>query len=409
MTGLVTGHHGIGRKNQAVTPGSAQAATPSIRWRYGRGLTCVVALLVALAGAPVNDARSAPAPVVTVETVSVQDVAPVYTYVGHVEAIQSVQVMARITAFLVKIAFTEGGDVKAGQTLFELENAPFAAAEQAAQAQLDKAQAAYRQADTEYQRQARLNQQGFAPQAILDQARATRDSDAADVEAAKANLATAAINLSYTKIVSPTDGRIGKALFSVGSLLTPASAALATVEQMEPIRVVFAVPDRDVVSAEQQAGTTPEKIAAQLSLDLRLSNGTKYGHSGRIELINNQVDQTTGTVTVWGRFDNPEQLLLPGAFVTVDLHTAQPEHRPMVPVAAVQQDKQGAFVLVVGPDNGVKEQRVTLGRQVGQYFVVADGLSGGEHVIVEGIQKVQPGQTVNPLPRSATASPGQAG
>jgi membrane fusion protein (multidrug efflux system) len=382
---------------------------PLIWLLYHLGITGIVALLGVSAGARVCDAQAPRPPAVTVEAVSVQDVAPVYTYVGHVEAIQSVQVMARVNAFLEKIDFTEGGEVNGGQTLFELESAPFAAAVQAAQAQLDKAEAAFRQADTEYQRQARLNQQGVASQAILDQAHATRDSDAADVEAAKANLAMAAINLSYTKIASPTDGRIGKALFSVGSLLTPTSGALATVEQMEPIRVVFAVPDRDVVSAEQQAGTTPEKIAARLSIDLRLSNGTKYSHSGRIEFVNNQVDLATGTVSVWGRFDNPDQLLLPGGFVTVELHSAQPERRPLVPVSAVQQDKQGAFVLVVGPDNGVKEQRVTLGRQVGQYFVVADGLSGGERVIVEGIQKVQPGQTVNPLPQSAAQSPNSAG
>jgi membrane fusion protein (multidrug efflux system) len=372
-----------------------------------RRLIAIAALFGALAD--VQPCGAQPPPAVTVATVSVENVAPVSTYVGRVDPIQSVQIMARITAFLEKIDFTEGGDVKTGHILFELEKAPFEAAVQAAEAQLDKAQAAYRQADAEYQRQARLNQQGFAPQATLDQARATRDSDAADVEAAKANLATATINLGYTTIWSPTDGRIGKALFSVGALVTPASAALATVVQIEPIRVVFAVPDHDVISAEQHTGTTPGEIAATLALDLRLSNGTPYGHQGRIEFINNQVDPTTGTVSVWGHFENPERLLLPGAFATVELHSAQPEHRPLVPVAAVQQDKQGAFVLLVGPDDTLKEQRVTLGPQVGQYFVVTQGLSGGEHVIVEGIQKVQPGQKVNPLPQPTASAQDRAG
>jgi membrane fusion protein (multidrug efflux system) len=395
------------RANTGSRDGIARAAPAGVGAMRPWALrsTAVVVLLGALALTRAGDAQPAPtAPAVTVDTVTVQDVAPVSTYVGHVEAIQSVQVMTRVTAYLEKVDFTEGGEVKAGQILFELENAPYTAAVQAA-----KAQATYLQADTEYQRQARLNQQGFAPQATLDQARATRDSDAADVEAAKANLTTTAINLGYTKILSPLDGRIGKALFSVGTLLTPASAALATVEQMEPIRVVFAVPDRDVVSARQQAGTTPGKIAVQFALDLLLSNNTSYNHQGRIEFINNQVDQATGTVSVWGRFDNPEQLLIPGAFATVELRSAQPEHRPLVPVAAVQQDKQGAFVLVVGPDNKVREQRVTLGRQVSQYFVVADGLSGGERVIVEGTQKVQPGETVNPLPQSAVPASTRAG
>jgi membrane fusion protein (multidrug efflux system) len=370
----------------------------------------IAALLDALAVAlPCHAQPTSSSPAVTVATVSVEDVAPVSTYVGRVDAIQSVQIMARITAFLERIDFTEGGDVKAGQTLFELERAPFEAAVQAAQAQLDKTQAAFRQADTEYQRQARLKQHGFAPQATLDQARATRDSDAADVEAAKANLATAMIKLGYTTITSPVDGRIGKALFSIGSLVTPASAALATVVQIEPIRVVFAVPDRDVINAEQHTGTSPGEIAATLALDLRLSNGTDYGHPGRIEFINNQVDPTTGTVSVWGRFDNPERLLLPGAFATVQVHPAQAERKPLVPVAAVQQDRHGAFALLVTPDKTVKEQRITLGPQIGQYFVVVQGLSGGEQVIVEGVQKVQPGQTVNPLPQPTMPVADRAG
>ncbi len=349
-----------------------------------------------------------PAPAVTVATVPVQDVSPVSTYVGRVDPIQSVQIMARVTAYLEKIDFSEGGDVSTNQTLFELEKAPFEAAVQSAQAQLDKAQAALRQAENEYQRQARLNQQGFAPQATLDQARAARDSDAADVEAASANLATAMINLGYTTIKSPIDGRIGKALLSVGALVTPSSGPLANVVQIEPIRVVFGVPDRDVISAEQHTGTSPGQIAATLALDLRLANGTRYSHQGRIEFINNQVDPATGTVSVWGRFDNPERLLVPGAFATVEVHTAQPERKPMVPVAAVQQDKQGAFVLLVEPDNTVKEQRITLGPQVGQYFVVTEGLSGGERVIAEGIQKVQPGQKVNPLPQPSVSAQNRA-
>jgi membrane fusion protein (multidrug efflux system) len=350
-----------------------------------------------------------PTPAVTVATVSVENVAPLYSYVGHVDAIQSVQIMARVTAFLEKVDFAEGSDVKVGQTLFELESAPFEAAVQAARAQLAKAQAAFSQADTEYQRQTRLSQHCFAPQATLDQARATRDSDAADADAAKANLAAAAIDLSYTTIRSPMDGRIGKAQVSVGALLTPASAALATVVQIEPIRVVFAVPDRDVINAEQHTGTTPGKIAATLALDLQLSNGTAYGHQGRIEFINNQVDPATGTVSVWARFENSERLLIPGAFATVEVHSAQPEQRPLVPVAAVQKDKEGAFVLLVGPDNTANEQRVTLGPQIGQRFVVTQGLSGGEHVIVEGIQKVQPGQKVNPLPQSTASAQAHAG
>ncbi len=182
-----------------------------------------------------------------------QNVAPNYAYVGHVSAIQSVQLNARVTAFVEKVEFEQGSDIKAGQTLIVLQKAPYEAAVQSAQASLDKAQATYREADLAYQRAAQLNQQGFEAQANLDQALATRDSDAADVLAAKANLATAALNLSYCTIVTPITGRIGAVTYTKGNLVTPSSQPLATINQLDPIRVVFSVADRDAdVSAENR-------------------------------------------------------------------------------------------------------------------------------------------------------------
>jgi membrane fusion protein (multidrug efflux system) len=311
--------------------------------------------------------------------------------------------MARVTAFLDKIDFQEGGDVRKDQVLFELEKAPFQAAVQAAQAQLDKAQASYAQAQVAFERSQKLNTQGFEAQAALDQARATRDSAAADVEAAKANLATAAINLSYTSIVSPIDGRIGASAYDVGNLITPSSKTLATVNQMDPIRVTFAVADRDMVSVQQRTNTGPHQIAQELTVGLQLPDGSQYKEQGRITFIDNQVDPATGTVTVWADFANPDRLLLPGAFVTVQVRRANPQQKPTVPVAAVQTDQQGSYVLLVGPDDKVKQQPVKLGRQIAQSFIVDQGLSGGEQVIVQGVQKVRPGQAVTPV----QAGPGE--
>jgi membrane fusion protein (multidrug efflux system) len=323
-----------------------------------------------------------------------------------VQAIQTVQLVARVTAFLEKIDFQEGADVQDRQVLFELQKAPFQAAVQAAQAQLDKTQANYAQAQVAYQRSARLNRQGFEAQASLDQAIATRDSAAADVEAAKASLATVALDLSYCTIRAPIEGRIGATTYTVGNLVSPTSKPLATINQMDPIRVVFSVADRDLISVQQRSESSPREIAGRLAVSLKLANGSAYDQEGRIAFLDNQVDPATGTVSVWADFANPQRLLLPGSFVTVEVRQAKPEERPLAPVAAVQTDEKGSYVLLVTPDNKVQQQRVRLGRQIAQNFIVEQGLSGNERVIVQGVQKVRPGQVVNPI--AASASTGTA-
>lgn len=359
--------------------------------------------------APNGAGATPPPPAVVVTKVQVENVAPSYDFIGRVQAVKTVQLMARVTAFLEARDFTEGGDVKQGQVLFQLQKAPFEAAVQSAKAQLDKAQATLVQAEAAFQRSLKLNKQGFEAQSNLDQARATRDSNVADVEAAKANLATAAINLSYCTIVAPISGRIGASTFHVGSLVTPSSQPLATINEMDPVHVAFAVADRNLVSVQQRNNADPTQIAQQLSVSLKLSNGTPYDQTGKISFIDNQVDPSTGTITVWADFANPQRLLVPGGFVTVEVRRAQPEEKPMIPVASAQTDQSGSYVLVVGPDNKVKQQPVKLGRQVAQNFIVDQGLTGGEQVIVQGMQKVQPGEVVKAVVEPGASETSQAG
>ena len=355
--------------------------------------------------APAARGAETPPPSVTVAPIEVKNVAPTNSYIGRVQAIQSVAIVARVQAFIDKIDFQEGGLVKAGQTLFELQKAPYQAALQAAQAGLEKAQATLRNAQLIYERDSQLGHGSVISQSQIDTDLATRDADAADVLSARANLETAAINLSYTNITSPIDGRIGKAAYTQGNLVgaSSSSAPLATVVQIDPIRVLFSVADRDIVSALQRTHETQAKIASTLVLGLQLPDGKTYAQKGEIEFVDNQVDPSTGTVSVWGRFPNPEGLLIPGGFVTVDVSRAKPEEQPLVPLQAVQDDKSGRFVLLVGKDNKVSQQTISLGRQIGQDWIVTAGLHGGENVIVEGLQKVKPGQLVNPVPQSAQA------
>lgn len=369
-----------------------------------------LALIVALsiAGMPPGRAHSAdaPMPVVTVAPVAQKNVATPHGFIGRVEAIQSVKVVPRVTAFIDTVAVRQGSDVKSGEVLFELQKAQYQAALEAAQAQLASAQAAQALAQVSYERAARLATQQFESRANLDQAAATLRQDQANVQAAQANMAQAQLNLGYCTITSPIDGRIGAVSLTKGNLVTSSTPALATIVQLDPIRVQFAVAYRTIVSAEQKAGASSARIAKGLVVYLQLPDGTSYGKAGKIAFLGNQVDPQTGTVQVYADFPNSNELLLPGGFVDVDVQRAQPEARLLVPVQAVQTESNGTFVLVVGPDDKVRQQTVTLGAQIGQDYIVTQGVAAGERVIIGGVQKVRPGETVKPV--SGSPVPGQA-
>ena len=230
--------------------GSRAGAWKKSTWNKSRAiiLACVVLTDWTFARA------ASPPPAVTVATIQVKDVAPVYSFIGRVTAIQSVQVVPRVTAFIDEVPVKQGSDVKAGRgAVSAAEVAIPGGARQSAQAQLASAQAALKNAQLAYQRAARLNKQGFEAQAELDQATATRDQDQANVQAAQAKISQAGLNLSYCTITSPIDGRIGAVTLTKGNLVTPSTPALATINQLDPIRVVFSVSDRVIVGASKRA------------------------------------------------------------------------------------------------------------------------------------------------------------
>jgi membrane fusion protein, multidrug efflux system len=351
---------------------------------------------------------AAPPPSVTVALVTVEDVAPVYSFIGHVVTIQSVQIVPRVTAFIDNVPVQYGTEVRAGQVLIQLQKAQYEASLQSAQAQLASAQAALRLAQISYDRAAQLVRQQAQPQSTLDQATATRDQNQASVLSAQANLAQAGLDLSYCTITSPISGQIGAVAMTKGNLVTPSTPALLTINELDPIRVIFSPSYREMIAVERETGASRDKIAAGLTMRLKLPDGSEYDHDGRISFLDNRVDQATGTVNVYVDFPNPDRLLLPGAYVTVEVREAAPQRRPLVPVEAVQIEESGRFVLVVGPDNKVRQQPVVLGPQIAQDFVVNNGLSGGERVIVAGVQKVRPGETVIPVaaPPPSASEPG---
>ena len=331
-------------------------------------------------------------------TIEPHNVAPTHSFIGRVIAIQSVRIVPRVTAFIEAVPVKQGSDVKAGQVIYELQKSQYQAALQSAQAQLASAQAALANDQVAYERATRLTHQGFEAQSNLDTATATRDEARASVESAQANLAQAALNLSYCTIRSPIDGRIGAVTMTKGNLVTPSTPAMATINQLDPIRVVFSVAAGNVMRAQQKTGKAPTQISKGLVVNLQLPDGATYNHTGRIAFLGNQVDQQTGTVPVYADFANPQDLLLPGAYVTVLVSHAKPLERLLVPVAAVQTDQKGSYVLTVGTGNKVAQQPIVTGQQIAQNFIVTKGLAAGERVIVTGIQKVRPGEAVNPTP-----------
>jgi membrane fusion protein (multidrug efflux system) len=350
-------------------------------------------------------AQAADAPSVVVTPVVTANIAPSTSNIGHVIAIQSVKVVPRVTAFIDAVNVKQGAAVKAGEVLFTLQQAQYQAALQTAQANLASAQSALENAQLVYVRAERLNSTGFESQSSLDQAQATRDEDRANVLSAQASVANAQLNLSYCRITAPIDGRIGTVALTKGNLVTTTTGALATINQLDPIRVVFSVSSNSPILNAMQSSAGQKGAASPFAVRLDLPDGSSYQYVGKIAFLDNQVDSSTGTVNVYADFANPQSLLLPGAYVNVATSPDQAQEALMVPVAAVQTDQNSSFVLVVDKSNTVRQQTITTGTQIGQNFIVKSGVAVNDRVIVDGIQKVKVGQAVSVTVQAPAAAP----
>jgi membrane fusion protein, multidrug efflux system len=238
------------------------------------------------------------------------------------------------------------------------------------------------------------------PQSTLDQRAADDAAAQAEILQAQALLDQAQINLGYTEIRSPIDGRIGLAVYTVGNLVSPSSGTLATIVSQDPIYVIFQASERDVLDYSRKIAELPDK-SPHATVHIRLPNGSMYPHPGVTEFLDVQVDPTTDTVAVRARLPNPDGILIPGGIVGVTVERGAPRSALTVPQSAVQLDQAGRYVLLVDAAKKVELRRVTTGAEQGRDIVVTDGLKEGELVIVEGIQKVRPGQVV-----TATVVPG---
>lgn len=331
-------------------------------------------------------------PYVLTEKATIENVAPRKSYIGHVEAIKSVDLRPQITGYVEKVLFQEGSFVQEGDILFVIEQQRYMANLELSEAALAKAKANLLKVDKDYKRQVALNKQKFASEAALDSAKNELESARAAVQQAKANLDLAKIDVNYTTIKAPISGYIGKALVTEGNYVNSTMQTLAKIVQTNPIRVAYSVNDKDLVNVRQEMGYG--KSTEITDTEIVLPNASKIHIKPKYRFTDNEVNTETATIAVYDEFDNNEQLLVPGNYVQVLLSTTAPHDAVLVPQAAVAQDANGNYVIVVNDDEVAEQRRVTVGEAVDEKQIITEGLKAGETVVVQGLTKVANGQKV---------------
>jgi membrane fusion protein (multidrug efflux system) len=350
--------------------------------------------LIVLSGRDTAAAQGAgPPPAVSVTPVANRQVTETGDFVGRVVPVNKVDIVARVTGFIGQRNFTEGQMVKIGDLLFRIEPDTYKAAVDQQAANVAKAKATEVNADLQLKRSQELVKSQNVPQSTVDQNLATEQSAQADILQAQALLEQAKINLGYTEIYAPIDGRIGIANYTVGNLVSPSTGVLATIVSQDPIYVVFQASEADVVEYRKRVAASADKDP-HVTVHIRLPDGSIYSHPGTTNFLDVQVQADTDTITARAQLPNPDGELIPGGVVGVIVERGKPRYALLVPQAAVLLDQAGHYVLVVGDDKKVEQRRVTTGPDHGKDIEVADGLKEGELVITDGIQKVHPGQVV---------------
>ena len=373
--------------------------------------------------------QAAPPQSIDVEVVEVEqrDV-PIYgQWIGTLDGSVNADVKAQVTGYLLTQEYKEGSFVRQGQLLFQIDPRPFQAVLDQTKAQLAQAKAQLVNAEAN-QRKSQLDVEKYEPLAKdqaaskqdLDNAtstylanKATVEATKASIQAAEAAVETAAINLDFTRIVSPIDGIAGLAQNQVGNLVSATSSVpITTVSTVDPIKVYFTPSEREYLAFAMGDSrlTGPAAYPNRMQLELLLADGTTYRYKGRIEFTNRQVDQNTGTIRIAALFPNPKSILRPGGYGQVRAVIRIQTGALLVPQRVVG-DIQGTYqVAVVDKDDKVSIRTVKIGDRVGSMWIVTDGLKPGELVVAEGVQKVGPGVHVNPRPTSfteeAVANPG---
>jgi membrane fusion protein (multidrug efflux system) len=371
-------------------------------------------LLVACKGEPEH--KAAPIDVVVTEVVQ-RDVPITGEWVGTLEGKITAQIRARVTGYLQARRYAEGGFVRQGDLLFLIDPRPYLAALEQAKGTLERQRALLKMSEINVARYTPLAAAGAVSQRELDNATQIRDANQASVDAAKANVDQAILNLQWTKVESPIDGIAGAALGQVGDLISE-TTVLTSVSLVDPIRVAFPVSEREYLSLADRLPQTSATASANATvggtldapevrgkpggLEMILTNGDTFPERGTFIFVNRQVDERTGTLLVKGEFPNPGNVLRPGGYAKVRAVTSMKKGALLVPQRAVSELQGTYHVAVVDKDNKVSIRNVVPGSRFESLWIIEKGLEPNERVIVEGLQKVRDGMVVN----VQTAAPG---
>ncbi len=343
----------------------------------------------------------APPPEVGVVEAKPQTVPLSRSLVGRLSSFRTADVRARVAGVLLKRTYVEGSDVHQGDTLFIIDPAPYEAELAAAKAALAQAQASYANAHVNAERARQLAPKGYVSQSDLDNAEATERSTAATVEQMRANVQSAQINLGYTHVTSPIDGRAGEQQVTEGALVGQGEATLLTrVDQLDPVYVNFTLSATELEQMRSAAreGNVTLANPDQATVKVLLPTGKPYPQPGVIDFSDLTVNPATGAVNLRAKVANPDRVLLPGMYVTLQADLGQRHGVYLLPQPAVQRDPGGAYVLTVGGDGKVVRKNVDLGDTHGNDWIVMGGLNAGDRVIVSGVQKAKPGNPAKATP-----------
>ena len=334
--------------------------------------------------------KKQPAPSVALHEIGEENIIRSFEAPGRVVSQYRVDVLARISGYLLKSYFKEGDDVKAGQVLFQIEPTEYSNASSVAAADVKNLKAQLDYAEKQLVRADELVKKDYIAKSQYDQILSQRDSLRAQLASAQARYNDTNRNLGYTSVKAPVNGKIGIINVTVGNYVTPSVGALTTINSTDPIYVTFPLDSKDfqAIAASDVGANTNRKV------ELYTASGQKYQFDGVQDFQDNKVDVTTGTVTLRATFKNPDNQLIHGEFATVKLYANKPTNVPVAPVEAVMENQAGKYVYKIDESNIPQLVYIKTGEQIGNNWLISEGLKKGDKIVIEGLQKVTPGKPV---------------